>query len=216
MVYKVHDALYKKKQLIYLQPSFSLFPESDCFYIFIFSLGWCVCSRSSRLGVLCISPPVPHSFSYSSKGSSFLEVSRASRCVRRGRRERKGDQREVQSEGERRHLRERDARTMTNTVMHPLSFPLCLIMSLLMLILPTDASHLIKALTFACNSHTSDGVPISFRVQEMRARGISYEQLILSPHRAEEAAWFVLVLSVMITSCRLCSDVKERMCFFRC
>lgn len=53
---------------------------------------------------------------------------------------------------------------------------LCLIMSLLMLILPSDASHFIKGLTFACNSQTSNGVLISSRVQEMSVHGIGYEQ----------------------------------------
>lgn len=176
----------------------------------------------SRLRVLYITPPDPHSFSHSSKGSSFLAVSRAPPIVwgGGGAREREIKERYRAAESVRHLGTERyEDDDEYGDAPPPISFPLCLIMSRLVLILPSDASHFIKGLTFTCNSQTGGGVPISFCVQERSARSIGYERLILSPHRAEEAGWFVLVLSVMITSCRLCqlgSDVKGLMCFFRC
>lgn len=106
-------------------------------------------------------------------------------------REKERSKRVIEPRRERRHLLGgrgvRDTRTVTSTAMHPLFFPLCLIMSLLMLILPSDASHFIKGLTFACNPQTSDGVPISSRIREMSACGVGYERPILSPPGAEEA-----------------------------
>lgn len=164
----------------------------------------------SQLRVLYITPPVPHSFPHSSPP----RAAHSSRCqgppdVWGGGGAREREIKESYRATERAPSPfgggwgVRDTRTVTSTAMHPLFFPLCLIMSLLMLILPSDASHFIKGLTFACNPQTSDGVPISSRIREMSACGVGYERPILSPPGAEEAGWFVLVLSVTITSWRL-------------
>lgn len=138
--------------------------------------------------VLYITPPVPHSFSQPCKGSSFLEVSRAlPMCARKGeereegRSERYGaTENAVTLGGE---MREDDDNYSDAS---PSCGPLCLIMSLLMLILPSDASYFIKGLTFACDSRTSDSAPIPSCVQEMSARGFGCERLILSARGAEE------------------------------
>lgn len=87
-----------------------------------------------------------------------------------------------------------------------------------MLIFAFETLHFINVLTFTYSSQTSTHVQILFSIQEMSTCGIGYEQLILSSHRAEEAGWFVLVLSDnSVTFCRLWQfslNVKELMCFF--
>lgn len=76
--------------------------------------------------------------------------------------------------------RERDRRRMTRCFLIFLS-ALCLIMSLLMLILPSDALHFIKGLTFVCDSQA---VQFPTRDTSKRRRRAACEWLILSLHKA--------------------------------